>query len=256
MPTWDDVRETGLALPGVQEETSYGTPALKVKGKLLVRLKEDAETLALWVDYEERHALLHEQPTVFFLTPHYENYPMVLVRLAEVDREELGGARDGGLAGPCPKACRRRVEGGRVSGARHLYVHLPFCAHRCGYCDFVTAVGRLDTHGGYVDALLRRARAGAAAARRRARDDLRRRRDADVHRAGRTRAAAGRVARGAGGHGRGESGDGDARARGASVTKPSQSCVDRRAELPDAATPRARAPRAAGRRPPVRARSS
>ena len=89
MPTWDDVRETGLALPGVQEEASYGTPALKVKGKLLVRLKEDAETLALWVDYEERHALLHEQPTVFFLTPHYENYPMVLVRLAEVDREEL-----------------------------------------------------------------------------------------------------------------------------------------------------------------------
>ncbi len=39
-------------------------------------------------------------------------------------------------------------------GARHLYVHLPFCAHRCGYCDFVTAVGRRDQHAGYVDALL------------------------------------------------------------------------------------------------------
>jgi len=38
---------------------------------------------------------------------------------------------------------------------RHLYVHLPFCAHRCGYCDFVTAVGRRDEHGPYVDALLR-----------------------------------------------------------------------------------------------------
>jgi oxygen-independent coproporphyrinogen-3 oxidase len=42
-----------------------------------------------------------------------------------------------------------------MSGARHLYVHLPFCAHRCGYCDFVTAVGRRDDHGRYVDALLR-----------------------------------------------------------------------------------------------------
>jgi oxygen-independent coproporphyrinogen III oxidase len=42
-----------------------------------------------------------------------------------------------------------------VSGnARHLYVHLPFCAHRCGYCDFVTLVGRREGHGAYVDALL------------------------------------------------------------------------------------------------------
>ena len=37
---------------------------------------------------------------------------------------------------------------------RHLYVHLPFCAHRCGYCDFVTVVGRTGQHGAYVDALL------------------------------------------------------------------------------------------------------
>ena len=42
-----------------------------------------------------------------------------------------------------------------MNGVRHLYVHVPFCAHRCGYCDFVTAVGRHDQHGVYVDALLR-----------------------------------------------------------------------------------------------------
>jgi oxygen-independent coproporphyrinogen-3 oxidase len=40
------------------------------------------------------------------------------------------------------------------NGVRHLYVHLPFCVHRCGYCDFVTVVGRVDEHGSYVDALL------------------------------------------------------------------------------------------------------
>jgi oxygen-independent coproporphyrinogen III oxidase len=37
---------------------------------------------------------------------------------------------------------------------RHLYVHLPFCASRCGYCDFVTVVGRSGQHGAYVEALL------------------------------------------------------------------------------------------------------
>ncbi len=41
-----------------------------------------------------------------------------------------------------------------MSGARHLYVHLPFCAHRCGYCDFVTVVGRPEQHAAYVEALL------------------------------------------------------------------------------------------------------
>jgi putative oxygen-independent coproporphyrinogen III oxidase len=41
-----------------------------------------------------------------------------------------------------------------VARARHLYVHLPFCVHRCGYCDFVTVVGRRESHAPYVDALL------------------------------------------------------------------------------------------------------
>ncbi len=40
-------------------------------------------------------------------------------------------------------------------GARHLYIHLPFCSSRCGYCDFVTVVGRYGDHKGYVDAVLR-----------------------------------------------------------------------------------------------------
>jgi len=41
-----------------------------------------------------------------------------------------------------------------VGDVRHLYAHLPFCAHRCGYCDFVTVVGRQGQHGAYVDALV------------------------------------------------------------------------------------------------------
>jgi oxygen-independent coproporphyrinogen III oxidase len=43
---------------------------------------------------------------------------------------------------------------GTAGGVRHLYVHVPFCAHRCGYCDFVTVIGRKSTHATYVEALL------------------------------------------------------------------------------------------------------
>src|SRR5262245_42139706 len=46
------------------------------------------------------------------------------------------------------------ADAGRPVGARHLYVHLPFCVHRCGYCDFVTITGRRDGHAVYVDAML------------------------------------------------------------------------------------------------------
>src|SRR4051794_39227807 len=47
------------------------------------------------------------------------------------------------------------TEAGRMSrGVRHLYVHLPFCAHRCGYCDFVTVAGGRGQDAAYVEALL------------------------------------------------------------------------------------------------------
>lgn len=90
MPDWQDVVALGTRLPEVEETTWYGTPALKVRGKGMCRLRTDPDALALRVsDMGEREALLQGQPEVFFTTPHYDGYPYVLVRLELVDPEEL-----------------------------------------------------------------------------------------------------------------------------------------------------------------------
>lgn len=90
MPTWDDVVSIGLRFPGVEIATSYGRPAVKVKGKHICSLRTDPDALVLRViDLGDREALLQGQPDVFFSTPHYDGYPYVLVRLEAVDPIEL-----------------------------------------------------------------------------------------------------------------------------------------------------------------------
>jgi len=90
MPTWDDVVAIGLRFPEVEVGTSYGTPALKVRGKGMCRMRSNPDALVLRVlDLGEREALLQGQPDAFFSTPHYDGYPYVLVRLEAVDRGEL-----------------------------------------------------------------------------------------------------------------------------------------------------------------------
>jgi hypothetical protein len=82
--TWSALCKLALKMPGVEEATSYGTPALRVRKKLMARLKEDAETVALRVDFDDRDVLLQMDEAAFYLTDHYRAYPFMLVRLREV----------------------------------------------------------------------------------------------------------------------------------------------------------------------------
>ena len=85
--TFDDVRHFALAWPEVEDGTSYGTPALKVRKKMLVRLKEDDDSLVMpSVLHDERAMLVETQPKVFYFTDHYRDYPMVLIRLSKAKR--------------------------------------------------------------------------------------------------------------------------------------------------------------------------
>jgi hypothetical protein len=89
----DTVRNIGLALPGVEESTAYGFPALKVHGKLLacVPANRSAEpgSLVLRVDFDDRAELLAADPDVYYVTDHYAGYNAVLVRLSRVNSNVL-----------------------------------------------------------------------------------------------------------------------------------------------------------------------
>lgn len=88
--TFEAVRELALALPGMEEGTSYGTPSFKVNKKFIARLHPDGESLVLKVDPEAREVLTRAEPETFFITEHYAGYPeYLLVRLSKVRRETL-----------------------------------------------------------------------------------------------------------------------------------------------------------------------
>jgi hypothetical protein len=82
--------EIATRFPGVEEGLSWGTPGLKVRGKFMCRMRKNPDALVMRViDLEDAQALLRGQPDVFFITPHYDGYPAVLVRMDAVSREQL-----------------------------------------------------------------------------------------------------------------------------------------------------------------------
>lgn len=88
------VRAVGLTLPGVEAATKYdGSPVLKRSGAFMAGLAthQSAEpgTLVVRADLEERELLLEDAPETYYLTDYYRRYPLVLVRLARIDRDAL-----------------------------------------------------------------------------------------------------------------------------------------------------------------------
>ena len=82
--------ELAKRYPAVELGTSYGTPATKVKGKFMARLRSEAEGwLAIRCDFLAREMLLRAAPEVFHLTDHYRDHPMILVDLAKIRKAAL-----------------------------------------------------------------------------------------------------------------------------------------------------------------------
>ena len=87
--TYQDVLRIALALPGVSEGRSYGTPSLHVGRKFIARLRDEDAALVIKVDVARRAKLLRDAPDTFFLEDHYRDHPYVLVHLPAVAADEL-----------------------------------------------------------------------------------------------------------------------------------------------------------------------
>ena len=91
--SFSTVREIGLALPDVEEGTAYGSPALKVHGRmfacLAVHRSAEPDSLVIRISFDERDELIAADPNTYYLTDHYVNYPAVLVRLRLVSPDAL-----------------------------------------------------------------------------------------------------------------------------------------------------------------------
>jgi len=87
--TFDAIRKMALALDNVEEATSYGTPAFKVGGAMIARLRDDIGALVVRMSIEDRQELIAADPETYFITDHYLEYPYILVRLSKVHPDAM-----------------------------------------------------------------------------------------------------------------------------------------------------------------------
>jgi hypothetical protein len=92
-PSFDAVRTLARALPGVEEGTTYGSPALRIGGRMFaciaIHRSAESRTLAVRIPFDTRDRLMRAKPSVYYVTDHYVNHPCVLVRLGRVSRTAL-----------------------------------------------------------------------------------------------------------------------------------------------------------------------
>ena len=86
---WHDVMAFALALPGTEESTSYGRPAVKVRGKAFVYPGREQGSFAISCPLDEKEMLMETDPGTFWETPHYSGWPAVLVRFGSADRDRI-----------------------------------------------------------------------------------------------------------------------------------------------------------------------
>jgi hypothetical protein len=89
MKGWDDVVAFALTLPGAELSSSYGKPAVKVRGKSFVTTGREADSFHVMSPHEEKAVLIETDPSTFWQTAHYEGWPGLLVHFGSNDPERV-----------------------------------------------------------------------------------------------------------------------------------------------------------------------
>jgi hypothetical protein len=91
--SFEAVRRIAAGIDGIEEGVAWGVPALKRHGRLLACMASnkaaEPNTLVVVISFEQRDAMIEDDPDTYYLKPHYEGYPSVLVRLSRVARPAL-----------------------------------------------------------------------------------------------------------------------------------------------------------------------
>jgi hypothetical protein len=82
--TFEKVREAALKLPNVEEGTAWGFPAFRVKKKMFLCFREDLGAVLMHAPFDQRDAMIEEEPETFFSTDHHRPYPCVLARVTRL----------------------------------------------------------------------------------------------------------------------------------------------------------------------------
>jgi hypothetical protein len=112
--TFETVRRTALALPNVQEGTAYGFPAFRAGGKMFLCFRADLDSIVVRASFEQRDAMIAENPATYYTTDHHRPYPWVLARLETLDARVLPDLlRMGWQSAARERGERKRGKGGK-----------------------------------------------------------------------------------------------------------------------------------------------
>ena len=89
MTDWDAVAAFALTLPDTVAGTSYGAPAVKLNGKSFVTRSGEVDSFHVASSHGEKAVLLATDPATFWQTPHYANWPGLLVRFGGADPDRV-----------------------------------------------------------------------------------------------------------------------------------------------------------------------